>query len=243
MSRGRHHTPCFRGTDPSSAQHVARTPLMGLSKFAPPSTSRSSVHSRGPRCTHLRSHRPGVATTRLVPSLPFLPTSTVFSARAPQACCIPQPIMGFTVFQRDLALSGIWLLPSWVRRPADPGVGAPKRLQAIPPGGGITTALAGVGSTATASSAIWSRDPTASSAALARRLSATSLAPPHSVHTLRRFSLMCSLAPHVASEEAPPGSLPSRRCPVVFPRCSAPRRVRPPRFPSPEPDLKALLHT
>jgi len=242
MSRGRHHTLCSRGTDLPIAQPVARTPLMGLSKVAPPSTSRSSVHSRGPRCMHLRSHRPGVAASRLVPSLSFLPTSTVFSARAPQACCIPQPTMGFTVFQRDLALLGGWRWPWWVRGPADPEVGAPKRLRAIPPGGGIS-ALAEVGSTATASFAAWSGDLTAQSAVLAGRLSATSLAPPHSAHTLRRFPLMCSLAPHVAPEAAPPGSLPSRRHPVVFPRCCAPRRVRPPRFPSPEPDLKALLHT
>jgi hypothetical protein len=133
MSRGRHHTLRLRGTDPLSAQPAARTPLLGLSKFAPPSTSRSSVHSRGPRCTHLRSHRPGVATTRLVPSLPFLPTSTVFSALAPQACCIPQPTMGFAVFQPDLPLSGIRLPPSWVRRPADPGVGAPCAFRRSPP--------------------------------------------------------------------------------------------------------------
>jgi hypothetical protein len=42
--------------------------------------------------------RPGAATARLVPSLSFHPTSTVSSARAPQACCILQPTMGFTAF-------------------------------------------------------------------------------------------------------------------------------------------------
>jgi hypothetical protein len=42
--------------------------------------------------------RPGATTSRFVPSLPFLPASTVSSARAPQACCILQPIMGFTAF-------------------------------------------------------------------------------------------------------------------------------------------------
>jgi len=42
--------------------------------------------------------RPGAATARLVPSLSFHPTSTVYSAQAPQACCILQPTMGFTAF-------------------------------------------------------------------------------------------------------------------------------------------------
>ena len=39
-----------------------------------------------------------VPTDSLVPSSWFLTTSTGFSATAPRACCIPQPVMGFAVF-------------------------------------------------------------------------------------------------------------------------------------------------
>lgn len=43
--------------------------------------------------------RPEDASLVLVPSLPFLPASTVFSARPPQVCCTLHPTMGFGPFQ------------------------------------------------------------------------------------------------------------------------------------------------
>jgi hypothetical protein len=51
--------------------------------------------------------RLGDANSELVPSLPFLPASTVCSARPPQVCCTLHPIMGFgpfRVFRTELAL-------------------------------------------------------------------------------------------------------------------------------------------
>jgi len=43
--------------------------------------------------------RPEVASLVLVPPLPFLPASTVFSARTSQVCCTLHPIMGFGPFR------------------------------------------------------------------------------------------------------------------------------------------------
>jgi hypothetical protein len=103
MSRGRRLplaglarslSPCLRASGSDSS--------LGVVQRSPSSTSHPSVHSRGPRRERRCSLRPGDAISRLVPSLPFLPTSTVCSARVPQECCILQPTMGFTSFRTAL---------------------------------------------------------------------------------------------------------------------------------------------
>lgn len=78
------------------------TPLLGLSKDCPfidTRFERPLPGLIGSTQAPLLSHPSAwAATARLVPSLSFHPTSTVSSARAPQACFILQPIMGFTAF-------------------------------------------------------------------------------------------------------------------------------------------------
>jgi hypothetical protein len=109
-SKTRHSSCCPRQVRFTRHPEVARFASSwfrllswGCPKTAPSSTHHSSVHSRFRavlrKRTAVRSLRSGAATSRLVPSLSFLPTSTAFSARAPQACCILQPTMGFAPFQ------------------------------------------------------------------------------------------------------------------------------------------------
>lgn len=97
---------------------------MGLSNIAPPSASVRCVHSQPCRCSeelsrnvlprevsarHDAAFGPDLPRSGLVPSLPFLPASTVCSALAPfQACCILKPIMGFTRFQPERHSSGLF---------------------------------------------------------------------------------------------------------------------------------------
>jgi len=74
--------------------HGRRTPLVGLSKYAPPSASVPGVHSRLGRCSEEllsgffprevpfqrgRAFGPEMPHSGLVPSLPFLPAPTAFS--------------------------------------------------------------------------------------------------------------------------------------------------------------------
>ena len=133
---------CFSWPEgpPLLVESEARTPLMGLSKFAPPSASVQCVHSQLRRCSEELSRgwfprepsvRRGVAfgaklpRSALVPPLPFLPASTVCSAFAPfQACCILEPIMGFTRFQPERLVS--CAVPGGCR-PADAGLSPPCR--------------------------------------------------------------------------------------------------------------------
>lgn len=73
---------------------------MGLSKFASPSEA-SSVHSQQPLVSRHRTavFGLGMPAPRHVPSLPFLPASTVFSTRTSQVYCTLHPIMRFATFQ------------------------------------------------------------------------------------------------------------------------------------------------
>jgi len=87
---------------PGTSNRPVRTPLLGLSKdcpFVDIRFERPLPGSFGPTQAPSLSHPSAwAAIARLVPSLSFHPTSTVSSARAPQACCILQPTMGFTAF-------------------------------------------------------------------------------------------------------------------------------------------------
>ena len=68
----------------------------------------------------------------LVPPSWFLTTSTAFSATAPRACCIPQPVMGFTVVRR---VSGVT-----TRRSLGQALSSPRRGLGPLEGGHASTA-------------------------------------------------------------------------------------------------------
>jgi hypothetical protein len=121
MPRTRGHRPLV----PSNTPRGVRSDTLRLVLFRP-STVRSSRACRlhgglwprpgSPSCVHgipaptpsrpLPATPCGVPIGRSVPPDPHVPsswsltTSTVFSATAPRACCIPLPVMGFAVFRR-----------------------------------------------------------------------------------------------------------------------------------------------
>jgi hypothetical protein len=79
----------------------ARTPLLGLSKDRPSAdiSSARPLPVEVPRKRVLSTIGPGLPSPGLVPSLLFLPASTVFSAQCLQVCCTLLPTMGFATFQ------------------------------------------------------------------------------------------------------------------------------------------------